>query len=910
MLTVTKLKAQPGKDMEVIVHGATTTDRRRSAMRKLGTRSLPSVRRGKLLLIASASASVLVASVLLVPGGSASPQRLSAYTITDLGTLPGDSSSTALGVNASGQVVGYSQHFPPHGVLFDGGTVTDLGVLSPDRLGSRALAVGPSGAIVGYSVIGAGIRPVSFTGGTVTMLPLPAGDQAGAAFGVNSIDQAVGYTEPSADFSDPSNRPHGSHAVLFSGGSATLLGALPGDSQSAAYGINDAGQAVGYSQGASRQHAVLFSGGTVTDLGTLPGDTDSGAFSINASGQAAGYSAGGGRFHPVIFSGGSVIPLGELGGQRNEQALSVNAGGLAVGVSDSDGFHHHAVLYENEDAFALDAQLPAGSGWTLQTANAINDAGQIVGQGTHNGRRHAYLLTPTGAKPSGGHAVPADANPAPPASLESSAPKITVRYDYMVLPGSDGHSDAPDPAAIQAVVDSFAAHGIRLVVQPVHSAIPERYVTAFGVPVDPAINGPDAVAFDDLKAAYFPDAPSSVHYTIFGFLSDCDSDTHCTSNAPPGPGNRVGTPAYGQTGRAELPGTNFVVSLGQLYYELGLLLSGRPTLVSTGGTFMHELGHNLGLHHGGGLGPEPCTESHACEDSPNYRPNYLSVMNYKYQYSGILKADTVGSNVFDPALTRIDYSEQVLPTGGNTPGALTESGQLNEPAGLGSGNADVFTFDDGTCNFRVAATNGPVDWDGNGIPDNTNATADLNTQDHPALACTVTNQVLKGHEDWSLILASLQAHPDGFPESAHPQVPAEAGTASLMKEHALYPILEVGARLRQAPVGGLAVGGHKTLVLRGSSSFDATQVDPNSVRIFGRRPNLITTSDVNADGAPDLVLEVPANLRISPSRLDVVATGWLKNSQAFIVVLQRTSLPRPVEIRPLPAHGPFHGRAG
>ena len=37
------------------------------------------------------------------------------------------------------------------------------------------------------------------------------------------------------------------------------------------------------------------------------------------------------------------------------------------------------------------------------------------------------------------------------------------------------------------------------------------------------------------------------------------------------------------------------------------------------GTFMHELGHNLGLRHGGG-------------DNTNCKPHHLSVMNYAYQF--------------------------------------------------------------------------------------------------------------------------------------------------------------------------------------------------------------------------------------------------------------------------------------
>ena len=42
----------------------------------------------------------------------------------------------------------------------------------------------------------------------------------------------------------------------------------------------------------------------------------------------------------------------------------------------------------------LNSRLPAGSGWVLEAATAINDSGEIVGWGRHNGVRHAYRLSP------------------------------------------------------------------------------------------------------------------------------------------------------------------------------------------------------------------------------------------------------------------------------------------------------------------------------------------------------------------------------------------------------------------------------------------------------------------------------------------------------------------------------------
>lgn len=54
-------------------------------------------------------------------------------------------------------------------------------------------------------------------------------------------------------------------------------------------------------------------------------------------------------------------------------------------------------------------------------------------------------------------------------------------------------------------------------------------------------------------------------------------------------------------------------------------------------TFMHELGHTLGLVHGG-------------DDEVNYKPNFLSVMNYSFQLYGFSNTDN------------FSYSEEVLPS--------------------------------------------------------------------------------------------------------------------------------------------------------------------------------------------------------------------------------------------------------
>jgi probable HAF family extracellular repeat protein len=79
-------------------------------------------------------------------------------------------------------------------------------------------------------------------------------------------------------------------------------------------------------------------------------------------------------------------------------ATAVNASGQIVGWSRSaDGSTSRAVLWQGGAIVDLNTLLPPGSGWTLTRAAAINDRGQIVGTGIHDGHVRAFLLTPLAA---------------------------------------------------------------------------------------------------------------------------------------------------------------------------------------------------------------------------------------------------------------------------------------------------------------------------------------------------------------------------------------------------------------------------------------------------------------------------------------------------------------------------------
>ncbi len=76
----------------------------------------------------------------------------------------------------------------------------------------------------------------------------------------------------------------------------TVLPDLPGGAdQSLAFGVNDAGQVVGYSSASTGNRAFLWSASTgMQNLGDLPGGSDvSQAAGVNNAGQVVGVSAAG-----------------------------------------------------------------------------------------------------------------------------------------------------------------------------------------------------------------------------------------------------------------------------------------------------------------------------------------------------------------------------------------------------------------------------------------------------------------------------------------------------------------------------------------------------------------------------------------------------------------------------------------
>jgi probable HAF family extracellular repeat protein len=91
-----------------------------------------------------------------------------------------------------------------------------------------------------------------------------------------------------------------------------------------------------------------------------------------------------------------MIALGDLGG-RSSRALDINDDRQVVGWARNAGGSTRAFLWEKGRMSDLNVLSGAGSKLTLESANAINNRGHIVGSLRTSGRvseNHAFLLTP------------------------------------------------------------------------------------------------------------------------------------------------------------------------------------------------------------------------------------------------------------------------------------------------------------------------------------------------------------------------------------------------------------------------------------------------------------------------------------------------------------------------------------
>jgi uncharacterized membrane protein len=170
-------------------------------------------------------------------------------------------------------------------------------------------------------------------------------------------------------------------AVLWDGANVTELGS------GSARAINNSGLVVGEN---GSGYPARWEGGVLTVLPGL-GTTSGSAAGLNDRGQAVGYS----NDRACLWEGNTVTPL-DGPGVGKSWAYAVNNAALAVGEAYfGGGSSLQGFVWESGTMHNLNDLLVNGQGWDIWTARGISDTGLIVGEGyAPDGQSHAYLLTP------------------------------------------------------------------------------------------------------------------------------------------------------------------------------------------------------------------------------------------------------------------------------------------------------------------------------------------------------------------------------------------------------------------------------------------------------------------------------------------------------------------------------------
>jgi len=340
-----------------------------------------------------AVAGLLVLSTLVLAFPPSEIRPTPEFFIQDLGTLPGDTDSFAWGMNELGVVVGASDG--PQGTRAFMFTPESGIVALPCPAGRQyciARDVNAAGQAVGSawsSVMDWPGHAVRWTQGVPQDLGTLGTGAQSDGWGINGAGDVVGYS-----YTSSASGPHG---FLYTD-SRGMSDVTPGTGTAYVYDINDAGQRAGYLLESDGFRAVRWADGVAETFGTLPGLAHSFGTAINSRGQIAGYSKSqrGDAERIIRYTDG--VGLQNLGGgyERN-RAWGINTRGDVVGEGRPTSGPLRAVLYRDEVGLVeINRLIDASLGWYLFSATDISDAGVIVGYGSNlnaPGTR-AVLLTP------------------------------------------------------------------------------------------------------------------------------------------------------------------------------------------------------------------------------------------------------------------------------------------------------------------------------------------------------------------------------------------------------------------------------------------------------------------------------------------------------------------------------------
>ena len=350
------------------------------------------------------SLSHLIGAVLATSLLATAAQATTTYTATEI--LPSGATSVGnqggAGLSSDGRVTGqYQDGSGIHAFVTgaNGSGITTLGGLTSNPSGSN---VNSSGSVVGND-------------GSSTFLETLGGSPTTLASAQNYFAQI--NNSGAVAFSSGNNAYY-----QAAGGTATLINTSALGAYTYLSGMNSSGQVTGYTFGSGYGTMTSWvsaaDGGAVTAIGaTEPWGGGSGALvstGISDNGTVVGWTYGSatGASGGWEYSGGILTTIASYADSYSSALTGVNDSGVAIGY-EITGSTEQATVYSGGSYSLLSSVIDTGSTVsTLTAALGINDAGQILAQGTDSsGTQSLFLLTadapiiaPSGG--SGGGSVP------------------------------------------------------------------------------------------------------------------------------------------------------------------------------------------------------------------------------------------------------------------------------------------------------------------------------------------------------------------------------------------------------------------------------------------------------------------------------------------------------------------------
>ena len=281
-----------------------------------------------------------------------------AFSVVDLGVLPGKSAGFGTAINDRGAVAGYmadeeSLESNPVGFLFNGlANGGQLSPIGPSPLSSpfRAFALNNSNSLAGAAKNGG--QTVAWLKGhedAVTSLSVLPGGSFAAVRALNAAGMMTGVA---------TNSGGKSRAFSFSAGAVSLtdlgVGPAPFDDQSEAFALNISNRYVGsVSATDGRRRAMMVKDGVMRPLFSVPDDTNSVANGINAFDQVVGRAT-------TFAAGDTALELDGVDDVFTQANLLTNPTGTPLVAGNAA----HTV-----EAWIKVGALPGNRSWPLLLGN-------------------------------------------------------------------------------------------------------------------------------------------------------------------------------------------------------------------------------------------------------------------------------------------------------------------------------------------------------------------------------------------------------------------------------------------------------------------------------------------------------------------------------------------------------------